>query len=45
MAITRRVAGPFYVSCPHCGAKHGPFTRVSMGAWKCSRCPKTFTVR
>jgi len=43
--VTRRVPGPFYVSCPHCPAKYGPLSRITTGAWKCSRCGRSFTIR
>ena len=43
--VTRRVRGPFYVRCPYCPAQYGPFARLSMGNWTCSRCGKTFKVR
>lgn len=42
--VTRRVNGPLTVNCPYCGAKHGPFTRLSMGNWNCSHCKRTFRV-
>ncbi len=34
---TRRLSGPFTITCRHCGAKYGPFTQAS-GEFKCSKC-------
>lgn len=34
--VVRRVNGPFTITCRHCGAKYGPFTRVS--SFKCGKC-------
>ena len=43
--VTRRVSGPFTIRCPHCGATYGPFSQITMGAWQCSRCKRSFNVR
>jgi len=41
--ITRRVNGPFTLTCPHCGTKYGPFTQAS-GTFKCGRCGRLVRV-
>ncbi len=43
--VTRRVSRPFTVTCPHCRATYGPFSKLSMGSWQCSNCKKSFEVR
>ncbi len=43
--VTRRVSRPFTVTCPHCHTTYGPFTRLSMGSWQCSKCKRTIDVR
>lgn len=41
--VTRRVNGPFTLTCRNCGATYGPFTRAS-GAFKCGRCGKIMRI-
>lgn len=33
------------VTCPHCGKRLGPFTRVTPGLVKCGACGRSFRVR
>ncbi|MCC2030893.1 hypothetical protein [Microbacterium allomyrinae] len=35
----------FRVTCPYCGTKLGPFSRISSGLLKCGNCGRPFNVR
>lgn len=32
----------FTITCPHCGSRFGPFSRVSSGLTRCGNCGKAF---
>lgn len=35
----------FRITCPYCGTKFGPFSKVSSGLLKCGHCGRPFKVR
>ena len=45
--VTRRMAGPIYITCPHCGTTYGPYSRLMLGRRQCSKstCKKTFIAK
>lgn len=35
----------FTITCPHCGSRLGPFSRVSSGLMRCGNCGEPFNVQ